>query len=261
MARGLLKDKYQNETDAWHLRVSNDGSLVRLRKKPLTKLLLQSLLFSKPKNFVSQGGRVLKSIITKSLLVALLAAVVTPVTNTANAQDEKGGGLVAVLDVAKVFKDCPAFETKMAAIKSEADGLKTQIEQQMAAIQAEAQELDQFVVNSPERNSKEATLEQKQTSLRTKARQAEADLLTREAKIYYETYQQMEQVVSGIANQYGISLVIRFDSEEIDSNDRAEVIKGVNRAVVFHRQLDLTNLVIKQMNPGAAQATTGTQTK
>ena len=202
----------------------------------------------------------MKSIITKSLLVALVAAVVSPVANLAVAQ-EGGGGLVVVLDVAKVFKDNQTFESKMAAIKAEADGLKTQIEDQQKAIQAEAQQLAAFEVGSSERNQLEAKLEQQQTTLRTKARQAEADLLTREAKIYYDTYQQMQQIVGSIAEQNGISLVIRFDSEEIDPLNRAEVIKGVNRAVVFHRQLDLTNMVIKTMNPGTAQAATGTQSK
>ena len=99
----------------------------------------------------------------------------------------------------------------------------------------------------------EATLEQKQAALRTKARQAEADLLNREAKIYYDTYQQMQSVVSSLANQHGISLVLRFDSGAIDSTNRAEVIKGVNRAVVFHRRLDLTNMVIGQMNPSTGR--------
>ena len=63
----------------------------------------------------------------------------------------------------------------------------------------------------------------------------------------------MRGVVENIASQHGISLVLRFDSEEIDPNNRAEVIKGVNRAVVYHRRLDLTGMVSKEMN-GAATA-------
>lgn len=204
----------------------------------------------------------MKSTIFKTFLVALIATVtLQSAQRSADAQETKSAGLVAVLDVAKVFKDHQGFDAKMKAIKSEAEGLKTQIQQQQDAIKAEAQALTNYEPGSNERNQLEATLEQKQAALRTKARQAEADLLNREAGIYYETYEQMQKVVSAMANQHGISLVLRFDSGPIDSTNRPEVIKGVNRAVVFHRRLDLTNMVIGQMNPGTAAAPTGTQNK
>jgi Skp family chaperone for outer membrane proteins len=209
------------------------------------------------KLFVSQGGRVLKSTFTKTLLVAIVATIVMPLANQAAAQDESSaGGLVAVLDVARVFKENQNFESKMASIKSEADGLKSQIEAQMTALQGEAQQLVQYEVGSSERNQLEASLEQRQTSLRTKARQAEADLLNREARIYYETYEEMKSVVGSIAGQHGIALVLRFDSSPIDPENRPEVIKGVNRSVVFHRKLDLTSMVISKMGTSTAQAPT-----
>ena len=71
----------------------------------------------------------------------------------------------------------------------------------------------------------------------------------------------MQTVVSSVAASNGISLVIRFDSEDIDPTNRGEVIKGVNRAVVYHRQLDLTRMVSSAMNGQQAQAPTGTQNK
>ena len=159
-----------------------------------------------------------------------------------------------MLDVARVFKENPEFDTSMKSIRQEADGLKAQITQQQETIKAEAQQLGQYEPGSAERNQMEATLEQKQTALRTRARQAEADLLNREAGVYFATYTQMQSVVGEIAGQHGISLVLRFDSQEVDPTNRAEVIKGVNRPVVFHRRLDLTNLVIKNMGSASANA-------
>ena len=194
--------------------------------------------------------------LVRSLVVAVLATVAG---STAVAQEGESAGLVAVLDVARVFKENPEFDTAMKTIRQEADGLKAQITQQQEAIKAEAQQLGQYEPGSAERNEMEATLEQKQTALRTRARQAEADLLNREAGVYFATYQQMQSVVGQIAGQHGISLVLRFDSEEIDPANRAQVIKGVNRPVVFHRRLDLTNLVIQNM--GSASANAGTTTR
>ena len=190
--------------------------------------------------------------LVRSLAVAILATVAG---STAVAQEEgESAGLVAVLDVARVFKENPQFDSAMKAIRQEADGLKSQITQQQEAIKAEAQQLGQYEAGSAERNQLEATLEQKQTALRTQARQAEADLLNREAGVYFTTYEKMQSVVGEIASQHGISLVLRFDSQEVDPTNRAEVIKGVNRPVVYHRRLDLTNLVIQTMGPASANA-------
>ena len=49
-------------------------------------------------------------------------------------QDNSSGGLVAILDVAKVFKDNPVFDTKMKAIKAEADALKKKIQDQQEVL-------------------------------------------------------------------------------------------------------------------------------
>lgn len=211
-------------------------------------------------NTFRQGGRVLKSIIIKSLFVAITVVSTVLTSQSLNAQEGKPG-LVAILDVAKVFKENKVFDGKMAAIKAEADRLKKQITDEQEAIKGRAQGLTKYEIGSVERNNLEGQLEQEQTKLRTKARQLETSLLNREALVYYETYQQMQSVVGSLANQYGISLVLRFDSEKIDATNRAEVIKGVNRAVVYHRQLDLTNAVTEAMNARAAQAPTGTQNK
>ena len=90
------------------------------------------------------------------------------------------------------------------------------------------------------------------------SRQTESELLNREARVYYDTYREMQTVVKALAEANGLSLVLRFDSESIDPNNRNEVIKGVNRAVVFHRKLDLTAMVSAELNTrmAAAPATT-----
>ena len=169
-------------------------------------------------------------------------------------QGDSGGGVVAILDVAKVFKDNPVFDTRMKKIKTEADALKAKMEAQQELIRKDAAGLEEYGVGTPERNNLEASLEQRQTALRLQARQAETDLLTREAGIYYDTYTQMQSVVANLSNQFGISLVMRFDSAPISRDNRPEVIQGVNRTIVYHHKVDLTDHVIRAMNPASASA-------
>ena len=195
----------------------------------------------------------MRSTIIKPVIFAV-AAVVAFTASFASAQD---AGRVAILDVAKVFKENASFDAKVKAIKAEADKLKLQITAEQDRIKAEVMKL-RGMEAGPKRNQMEADLEQQHTRLRTLTRQNESELLNREARVYFDTYQEMQAVVESMAKQYGLSLVLRFDSESIDPNNRNEVIKGVNRAVVFHRQLDLTSEVSKQLNDrmAAAPATT-----
>ena len=195
----------------------------------------------------------MRSTIIKSVIFAV-ATVVAFNASVVSAQD---AGRIAILDVAKVFKENASFDTKVKEIKEEADRLKVQITAEQDRIKKAVMEL-RGMEAGPKRNQMEADLEQQHTRLRTLTRQNESELLNREARVYYDTYREMQAVVEAMAKQYGVSLVLRFDSESIDPNNRNEVIKGVNRAVVFHRQIDLTSEVSKQLNarmaaaPGAA---------
>jgi Skp family chaperone for outer membrane proteins len=160
-----------------------------------------------------------------------------------------GGGWVVVLDVAKVFKANADFDTKMKLIKADAEKYQASFKAEQEKLQLDAQQLQGMEASSEPRFQLEAQLEQRSTALKTKARQAETELLIKEAQAYYETYQKMQSVVGSLAEQHGIVMVLRFDSEEIDPSNRGDVIKGVNRAVVYHKQLDITQEVIRAMGP------------
>ena len=188
---------------------------------------------------------------TISRLSAVLAITTLFLSTVASAQ-EGTGGLVTVLDVAKVFEQNPNFNSQMDRIKAEANQLKESIQARQQKIQQDAMAVQDLEVGSQQRNNEELRLEQEQTKLRTEARQSEQELLNREARIYYETYSLMQEVVTQIAQENNIALVLRYDSTPIDKMNRAEVIKGVNRTVVYHKQLDLTKLVSESLNNRSA---------
>ena len=191
----------------------------------------------------------------KSKLILSLVAVIAAVSVSANAQEGKTPGQVVLLDVAKVFRVNKEFDDGMKSIKAEAQTLKNEIEAKQKKLQEEAVKVaNTFEVGTSERNQKEAQLEQEQTTLRTYARQKETDLLNREAQIYYTTYQKMQSKVAQFAQGNDIALVLRFDSEDMNPTNRADVIKGVNRAVVFHHYRDISKYIIQEMGPMTEEA-------
>ena len=93
----------------------------------------------------------MKSNIIKFVLVAIAAVTSLQANQAANAQGAQAG-LVAILDVAKVFKENQEFTAQMAAIKREAEILKTQITQEQETIKNRAQQVTQYEVGTAERN-------------------------------------------------------------------------------------------------------------
>lgn len=183
-------------------------------------------------------------------VIFVVAVVVAFGASVVSAQ-ETGG--VAILDVAKVFKENASFGDEMRKLKAEADQLKYEIAKEQDRIKTEVMKLRDMEAG-PKRNRMEADLEQQHTRLRTTARQTESELLSREARVYFDTYREMQAVVEALTKEYGLSLVLRFDSERIDPNNQKSVLKVLIRAVVHHSKLDLTKMVSQQLNERMAAA-------
>ena len=199
----------------------------------------------------------MKSNIYKLALITAFAISLPFTGGTAQAQEP---GIVAILDVAAVFQKNLEFNTQMQEIKNAANDLKKQITAQQQAIQQRAVEIN-AMESGPDRFEQEAALEQQQAQLKTQARQAETNLLNREAQIYYVTYQKLQSVVKAVADANGIALVLRFDNSPVNGNVRPEVIKAVNRSVVYNDHLDLTAIVTQQMGPQVVADNSETQLK
>mgnify|MGYP006229796093 FL=1 len=146
-----------------------------------------------------------------------------------------------------MFKEHAQFNKSMETIKSDIAKFEEEFRGKRESLQNQIRAL-QNLVGQPEFKTEEAALARKEADLQIEANQKRADILKQEAEIYYQTYNQVVQTVAKLSGTYGISLVIRYDSGPIDQTDRPSVIKGVNRNVVFQRDLDLTSLVLAELN-------------
>ena len=178
--------------------------------------------------------------------------IVVASSMTLNAQDS---GLVTVLDVAKVFDKHPVFRAKMDALKEEVTQFQKSVREQVTALGQKRQQLTQaYKIGSPEFKAEEESLAQQEANLKIKTQQTERDYMNKEASLYYETYLEVQGIVAEFAKSNNIALVLRFDSSEIDQSNRASVSAGVNRFIVYQKQLDLTNLIIGEVEKKNAQA-------
>ena len=90
--------------------------------------------------------------------------------------------------------------------------------------------------------------------------------LEREAQVYYQTYLEVADAVKTYSERHNIGIVIRFNGDPVDPNKREDVLKEINKPVVFQNQIDITPDVLALLNrdpaqtarqPGQPGATTG----
>ena len=160
-----------------------------------------------------------------AVLLSVVASDGPLVSNSSELAQASGHRIpVAIVDVAKVFKEARDFNQKMQSIKLQI----ADFERDIKAKRGE---------NSQPSSSFDAEIKEKK-----------AAFLSDEAQAYAETYRAIEKAVQGICRERGIGVVIRASTEAMDPNDRSSVLQTVNRPIVYTAAPDLTADVIAALN-------------
>ena len=70
----------------------------------------------------------------------------------------------------------------------------------------------------------------------------------REARLYYDAYQEIAQVVGDYARENNLALVLRFNDSPVNVNDPKDVLRRINSPVVWHdRGRDLTRIILQRL--------------
>ena len=154
------------------------------------------------------------------------------------------GTNVAVLDISLVFEHYPEFQTQMTELKAQVDEFEAYLKKEQAELLKERDKLQNYAAGSKEFKELEEKMTHTNTALRLKMEQQRREFLEKEARIYFDGYSQVYNVVSTLAQRNDIKLVLRFSSDSMKADDRNSVLQSVNRPVIYQKNLNITNLVI-----------------
>jgi Skp family chaperone for outer membrane proteins len=202
--------------------------------------------------------------VTKSqLLAAALAclAVVSLAATPAAAQAQTAPrGNVALLDVNYIFKNHTRFKAMMADMKAEAERVEQQLKAQRDQIQGQQELLKGLKPGSSDYKTREQDIARQLADLNIQAQVQQKEFVLKQARIYHETYQEIQQIVAYYAAQQGYVAVIKFNGDAVDQENPDDVLRFINQDVVwFNQTLDITPVILKTMNERAGAATTATR--
>jgi Skp family chaperone for outer membrane proteins len=164
------------------------------------------------------------------------------------------GTNVAVLDVQYVFKNHLRFQQEIEYIRKDIEAFKSWAAQQQQAIQAEAKKLEQFNPGTKEYKDVEETVARQRVNFQLESAKRQKEFLEREAKVYYNIYQEVERAVSDFAARNRIGLVLRYSNEPMDPAKRETIMQGINRLVIYENRLNITDMIVDLVNRGTPPA-------
>lgn len=155
---------------------------------------------------------------------------------------------VAVVDISFIFKKHERFRSTMESMKKEMETIETELKADREAVAQKEQQRNSYNAGTAEFKALDEEVARMTADFQLKMGRLRKDFLEREAKVYYSTYLEVVNAVDQYAKRRDIGLVIRFNGEQVDPNKREDVLREINKPVVWQDQIDITPDVLTLLN-------------
>lgn len=187
----------------------------------------------------------------KTLLIATILSVVA--LNYVFAQQRSmpssGGMGIAVIDIAYVFKNHNRFKQNMEFMKKDVMAAEETLKQERDLINKMVEKLKDFNPGTPDYKKLEEDITHRQSDFNVRAQLQKKEFLEREAKVYTNIYKEVADEVKIYSETNGIAIVLRFNGDPVDPNNRNSVLGEINKPIVYQRTgIDITPYILDSLN-------------
>jgi Skp family chaperone for outer membrane proteins len=167
-------------------------------------------------------------------------------------QPQSLAGQTVLLDVNAVFKAHVRFKAMMEDMQRDVEQAETDVKQEKEKIRQLGETLQQYHPGTQEYVQFDTELTKRQSDLAVKVQMRKKEFIQQEAKIYFSVYQEIMAAVEDFAGQTGIALVMRFNRDPASVEKPDDVLREINKAVVWSpRGRDITDYIVQKVNAGA----------
>lgn len=191
----------------------------------------------------------------KTLVLAVAAALLIGATSPqAQAQHPEAANApkfgIAVVDISYVFKEHTQFKATMENMKNEMKSIEESLKAKRDQIASMEEARNQLKPGTPDFKSMDDKCAQAKAQFNLEMNRLQKDLMEKESKIYYQTYRQISDTIKYYATQRNIGLVLRFSGDLPDPSNPKDILKDINRPVVFENNVDITRDIVALVNNG-----------
>jgi Skp family chaperone for outer membrane proteins len=194
---------------------------------------------------------------TVALLGVLEFSTPAQAQNPAGANATKHG--VGVVDISYIFKNHKRHQATIEAMKVEMTATEAELKADSEKIRQMEEQRNAYKVGAPEYKQIDEELARNIAEFKLKMDRLRKDFMEREAKLYYQAYLEVNDAVKYYADRHDIGLVIRFNGDKVDGSRREDVLREINKTVVYQNRIDITPDVLALVNRDAAAPQAGRQ--
>lgn len=155
---------------------------------------------------------------------------------------------LALIDMAKVFKQSKVFESKRDALKQQISEAEEVARTKQAALERLTKNLQDFEKGTEDRAEVERMVKKAKDEFEAYRREEQARFLKAESTIYREIYELATSEVAKYCRDHGIDVVIRFNGDPLPVDKPQELLQSMNRQIVYENGLDITDEIILAVN-------------
>jgi Skp family chaperone for outer membrane proteins len=198
------------------------------------------------------------SLISAALVAVLAAGAAATLAFAQGGAPGPNGQNIAVIDVGVVFEKHPRFKASMDSLKAEIDATEKGWKDEATKMNAMIEQMKGLRPDSPDYHRMEKELATHKADFDVNKALKNKELMEKQGKIYFNTYKEVEDTVKEFCSHYNVALVIRYNSKPIDNSDPQEILRGIQRPIVFIKPgYDITDDIVGMLNRSAAVPANG----
>ncbi len=183
----------------------------------------------------------------KKLLGALVAGWLVCGATAAWAQ-------IAVIDLRYVFDNHQRYKQQVEQLRLRVQAAEAELNKQREHIRKLIRERNKYKVDSAQYKQLDAEIAQRRAQVEAQFQLQQKDFLREEARIQLQVYNEIQAEVQSFAQRNRLVIVIQFNGKQPKDTTPREVVRYVNRLVVYHHPgIDITRQIVQSLNARVAR--------
>lgn len=157
---------------------------------------------------------------------------------------------IAVINLDKVFNGYKKHAERLQPLRDSAKELDESVQVRQVELESTANQLRKAAPGTPDQLKFQQQLLKLQNELRVYVETERQKIQKREVSALITTQKDVDEQIKKICKERGVKLVLRQNSAPEENQSLQEVIKNLNRDVIYQEGLDITDDVLKALNDG-----------
>lgn len=156
---------------------------------------------------------------------------------------------VVLVDLTYVFKHHVGMSSAKKSLEEQLRLAQTDMEIRRQQVLDMSRQLQGVPKGSPEFAELENRLRDSQFEMQRDFDAKKREFLKKETQMLYATLKEVQDEVAGYCRQSGAKVALQFDGDPITAGDHNQILKDLNRPVLYwDKSVDITPIILNQIN-------------